>query len=67
MAADRGEDADREARAGDHGDGDGERVHVLVLGAAEAHEEIVACDLADAQAVHDLVKDCDGIIHLGGV
>ena len=37
------------------------------LGAAEAHEEIVACDLADAQAVHELVKDCDGIIHLGGV
>ncbi|NWO57515.1 NAD-dependent epimerase/dehydratase family protein [Chromohalobacter israelensis] len=37
------------------------------LGAAEAHEEIAACDLADAQSVHELVKGCDGIIHLGGV
>jgi uronate dehydrogenase len=31
------------------------------------HEEVMPCDLADADAVMDLVKDCDGIIHLGGV
>lgn len=37
------------------------------LGEAASHEELVAGDLADAKAVHDLVKDCDAIIHLGGV
>ncbi|WP_043530356.1 NAD-dependent epimerase/dehydratase family protein [Litchfieldella xinjiangensis] len=37
------------------------------LGQAESHEELVPCDLSDAQAVNALVKDCDGIIHLGGV
>ncbi|SLN10145.1 dTDP-glucose 4,6-dehydratase [Roseivivax jejudonensis] len=30
-------------------------------------EEVVQCDLADEAAVHDLVKDCDGIVHFGGV
>ena len=30
-------------------------------------EEVVACDLGDEAAVFDLVKDCDGILHLGGV
>ncbi|BES73090.1 NAD(P)-dependent oxidoreductase [Marinobacter nanhaiticus D15-8W] len=37
------------------------------LGQAAGHEELVPCDLGDAQAVRELVKDCDGIIHLGGV
>jgi uronate dehydrogenase len=34
---------------------------------AAAHEEIVACDLADRQEVDALVAGCDAIIHLGGV
>lgn len=29
-------------------------------------EEIVQCDLSDADAVLELVKDCDAIVHLGG-
>ncbi len=37
------------------------------IGAARKNEEIVQCDLADAKAVHALVEDCDGIVHLGGV
>ncbi|WP_321798997.1 NAD(P)-dependent oxidoreductase [Caballeronia sp. J97] len=36
-------------------------------GDAAPHEEIVPCDLADRQAVDALAKDCDAIIHLGGV
>lgn len=35
------------------------------LGEARDGEEIVACDLSDAGAVHDLVKGCDAIVHLG--
>jgi uronate dehydrogenase len=35
--------------------------------AAEPHEEIVPCDLADKQAVDALVAGCNAIIHLGGV
>ncbi len=31
------------------------------------HEEIVPCDLADKQAVHQLVEGVDAIIHFGGV
>lgn len=34
---------------------------------AASHEELVTCDLADAQSVNDLVADCDGIVHLGGM
>jgi uronate dehydrogenase len=30
-------------------------------------EEVVQCDLADKQAVDDLVRGCDAIVHLGGV
>ncbi len=37
------------------------------LGAAGPSEELVQCDLADAQAVMRLVEGCDGILHLGGV
>lgn len=37
------------------------------LGTAADNEELVVCDLGDETAVNELVKDCDGIIHLGGV
>ncbi len=36
------------------------------LGAPTDHEELVQCDLADAQAVNAMVAGCDGIVHLGG-
>ena len=36
------------------------------LGPADQEEEVVICDLNDSQAVIDLVKDCDGVLHLGG-
>lgn len=34
---------------------------------AGSGEEVVACDLADEAAVRELVQNCDGIIHLGGI
>jgi uronate dehydrogenase len=34
---------------------------------AAPHEEIVPCDLADRHSVDTLARDCDAIIHLGGV
>lgn len=36
------------------------------MGKAAANEEIVTCDLTHKDAVESLVKDCDGIVHLGG-
>lgn len=36
------------------------------LGEAKVNEEIVLCDLTDKDAVESLVRDCDGIVHLGG-
>ena len=36
------------------------------LGEAGEGEELVQCDLADAEAVHRLCRDVDAIIHLGG-
>lgn len=36
------------------------------LDSADQNEEVVICDLNDSQAVIELVKDCDGILHLGG-
>ena len=36
------------------------------LGEAQAHEELMPCDLADKEAVQKLVEGCDGILHLGG-
>lgn len=36
------------------------------LGEARASEELMPCDLADAEAVNQLVDGCDFIIHLGG-
>ncbi len=37
------------------------------LGTAAPHEELVQCDLGDADAVYKLVEGCDGILHLGGI
>lgn len=37
------------------------------LGEAGANEELVICDLGDAEAVSELVKDCDAVLHLGGI
>jgi uronate dehydrogenase len=34
---------------------------------ARANEEVIECDLADKQAVDELVRGCDAIVHLGGV
>ncbi|GLK92092.1 NAD-dependent epimerase/dehydratase family protein [Pseudomonas turukhanskensis] len=35
--------------------------------ATGAHEEVQVCDLADKQAVHQLVEGVDAILHFGGV
>lgn len=40
---------------------------IASLGEAQQGEELVKADLSDKQAVAELVKDCDGIIHLGGM
>jgi uronate dehydrogenase len=37
------------------------------LGPAGDGEEVVLCDLADRDAVRALVKDCDAVLHFGGV
>ncbi|WP_291771009.1 NAD(P)-dependent oxidoreductase [Castellaniella sp.] len=37
------------------------------LGKAGPSEELCPCDLSDRQAVSDLVRDCDAIVHMGGV
>lgn len=37
------------------------------LGEAAPNEELVPCDLGDTKSVHDLVKGCDAIVHLGGI
>lgn len=37
------------------------------LGDAQVDEEIVICNLSDRQAVYELVRDCDAIVHMGGV
>lgn len=37
------------------------------LGEAASHEELVPCDLSDAEAVSALIEGCDAIVHLGGV
>lgn len=40
---------------------------IAPLPAAGDGEEAVRCDLADKAAVDHLVRDCDAIVHLGGV
>lgn len=35
--------------------------------AKDPHEEVLACDLSDKQAVHQLVEGVDAILHFGGV
>lgn len=36
-------------------------------GSAGEKEEVVVCDLGDADAVNSIVAGCDGILHLGGI
>ena len=40
---------------------------VQSLGEAGEGEELHPCDLADRQAVDDMVRGCDAIVHMGGV
>lgn len=40
---------------------------VQPLGEAGEGEELHPCDLADRQAVDELVRGCDAIVHMGGV
>ncbi len=40
---------------------------IVDLGEAAPGEELVTCDLGDADAVHRLVEGCDAILHLGGI
>ncbi len=40
---------------------------VQPLGDPQANEETRLCDLADRQAVDELVRGCDAIVHMGGV
>ena len=40
---------------------------IVPMPAAQAHEEVVTCDLANKRAVDALVEGCDAILHLGGV
>ncbi len=37
------------------------------LGEAQGNEEIVTCDLTDTDALRPLVRDCDVILHFGGI
>ncbi|MGR3793138.1 NAD-dependent epimerase/dehydratase family protein [Vannielia sp. SX4] len=39
---------------------------VVEMPPAGENEEVVVCDLGDKAAVEDLVRGCDGIVHLGG-
>jgi uronate dehydrogenase len=39
----------------------------VAMDPARDNEEVVQCDLADKQAVDELVRGCDAIVHLGGV
>ncbi len=39
---------------------------VVEMPPAGENEEVVVCDLGDKAAVEELVKGCDGIVHLGG-
>ena len=40
---------------------------IAPLGSPRPREEAVVCDLADAEAVHDMCRGVDAIIHLGGI
>ncbi|CAN5427469.1 NAD(P)-dependent oxidoreductase [soil metagenome] len=37
------------------------------LGAAAAGEEVVQADLKDAAAVHEMLREVDAVVHLGGI
>lgn len=41
-------------------------VDVKPMGTAAAHEEIVQCDLSDAEAAFEAIRDCDAIVHFAG-
>ncbi len=58
----------RVARAGLAGAAEVLRVSdVDAMDPAADHEEVVACDLGDADGVMRLVEGCDAIVHFGGV
>ncbi|MGO1070979.1 NAD-dependent epimerase/dehydratase family protein [Lysobacter sp. CA199] len=40
---------------------------ISALSAIDEQEEVALCDLADADAVHALLKDVDAVVHLGGI
>jgi len=40
---------------------------IVDMGEAAPHEEVVPCDLADYDAVNELVAGCDGVVHFGGI
>jgi uronate dehydrogenase len=40
---------------------------VKTMGAAQAHEQVQLCDLADKAAVDALVMGCDAVVHMGGI
>jgi uronate dehydrogenase len=40
---------------------------IAAMEPAGAREEVVSCNLADFDAVQQLVEGCDGILHLGGM
>src|SRR5882672_10826016 len=40
---------------------------IAALGPAIGNEECVTCDLADEGAVHVLLDEVDGVVHMGGI
>lgn len=40
---------------------------VADMAAADTGEEVVRCELQDRQAVRDLLRDIDAVVHLGGI
>lgn len=40
---------------------------IAEMAPARDHEEVVPCDLADADAVNALAQGCDAIVHFGGI
>ncbi len=40
---------------------------IAPMAPAQDHEEVVQADLADAQAVHQMVAGCQAIVHFGGI
>jgi uronate dehydrogenase len=40
---------------------------IAALGAAGAQEEVMPCDLANKEAVIELLRDVDAVVHMGGI